>query len=94
MPTATLEETKITAKFPARLRPLLEEAAELSGSTLSQFVVDAARERAQRIVEGEMVVKLSRAQAKRVFALIDAPPKPNKALRKAVQLHRDLLGAA
>mgnify|MGYP000890743083 CR=1 FL=1 len=95
MPTPSEEDRiRITARVPAGLRDTLEEAAELSGATLNQFVVQAAVDRAQSLLEKEAVIHLSREQCRKVFALMDHPPKPNKQLKKAIKLHRELLGEA
>lgn len=87
MPTLT-EDTRIriTARVPAGLRATLEEPAELSGATLNQFVVQAAAERAQVVLERETTIRLSREDAKAVLALLDNPPKPNQALKAAVAI--------
>lgn len=67
------------------MRSTLEQAAELVGATVNQFVVQSAYEEAQRILERETVIRLSRADAQRVFALTENPPKPNKRLKEAVK---------
>ena len=86
MPT-TVEEEKIrlTTRVPAELRDTLAEAAELSGSTLNQFVVQSAFNEAQRILERETTIRLSREDAKMVFSLLENPPKANKFLKDAIK---------
>ena len=87
--TATLDDkSRITARVPAALRNTLEQAAQLQGATLNQFVVQAAFEEAQRIVERESVIRVSQRDAERVFSLLDRPPKPNARLKEAVQSFR------
>ncbi|MCW5557271.1 MAG: DUF1778 domain-containing protein [Verrucomicrobiae bacterium] len=77
MPTLTEDaKIRITARVPAGLHSTLEEAAELSGATLNQFLVQAAAERAQAVLEKETTIRLSREDAKAVLALINQPPQP------------------
>jgi uncharacterized protein (DUF1778 family) len=63
----------------------LEEAAELLGATVNQFVVQTAYQEAQRILERESVIRLSQKDARKIFALLDSPPKANKPLKEAVK---------
>lgn len=78
------ELLSITARIPAELRGTLEQAAQLQGATLDQFVVQSAFQEAQRVVERETVIHLSRRDAQKVFSLLDCPPKPNARLKEAV----------
>jgi uncharacterized protein (DUF1778 family) len=82
-----LEEPRkrITARVSRKVRTTLEQAAELLGATVNQFVVQTAYEEAQRILERETIIRLSQKDAQKVLALIDSPPKPNKALKDAVK---------
>ena len=88
MPTTIEDKARITARVPAGLRDTLEQAAQLQGATLSQFVVQCAFEEAQRILERETVIRLSRRDAQRVFSLLEHPPGPNKALKQAAHHFR------
>jgi len=84
---------RITARVSENVRGTLEQAAELLGATVNQFVVQAAYEEAQRVVERESVIRLSQRDAQRVLAMLDAPPKPTKPLKDAVELFRETLRA-
>lgn len=82
-----LEESRkrITARVSDDIRVTLEQAAELVGSTVNQFVVQTAYQEAQRLLERESVIHLSQRDARRIFSLLDHPPKPNKQLKNAVK---------
>ena len=43
--------------------------------------------------ERETIIRLNREQTRRVFELLDKPPKPNAALRSAKAVHRKLVRA-
>ena len=77
--------TRITARVTDGVRNTLEQAAELLGATVSQFVVQTAYLEAQRVIERESVIRLSQKDAHKVLALLDNPPKPNKRLKDAVK---------
>lgn len=76
---------RITARVSDRVRDTLEQAAELLGATVNQFVVQTAYVEAQRVLERESVIRLSQEDAHKVLVLLDNPPKPNKRLRAAVK---------
>lgn len=88
MPIIEKDRIRITARVPASLHERLEEAAGLSGSTLNQFVVEAAADRAHAVLERETAIRLSRESAEQVLALLDNPPAANNRLRAAIRLHR------
>jgi uncharacterized protein (DUF1778 family) len=84
---------RITARVPDRVRVTLEQAAELLGSTVNQFVVQSAYQEAQRVVERETVIRLSQKDARMVLALFDHPPKPNQGLKDAVKAFKGTVRA-
>jgi uncharacterized protein (DUF1778 family) len=77
--------TRITARVSDKVRVTLEQAAELLGATVNQFVVQTAYEEAQRVIERESVIRLSQQDARKVLSLLDHPPHPNKRLKDAVK---------
>ncbi|HEY3857034.1 MAG TPA: DUF1778 domain-containing protein [Verrucomicrobiae bacterium] len=79
---------RITARVSGNVRDTLEQAAELLGATVNQFVVQTAYTEAQRVIERETVIRLSQKDAHRVLALLDTPPRPNKRLKNAVKLFK------
>jgi uncharacterized protein (DUF1778 family) len=76
---------RITARVSEKVRTTLEQAAELLGATVNQFVVQTAYEEAQRILERETIIRLSQKDAQKILGLLDSPPKPNKALKEAAK---------
>jgi uncharacterized protein (DUF1778 family) len=77
--------TRITARVSGNVRVTLEQAAELLGATVNQFVVQTAYQEAQRVIERESVIRLSQKDARKVLSLLDNPPKPNLRLKAAVK---------
>ncbi|MBU1194204.1 MAG: DUF1778 domain-containing protein [Proteobacteria bacterium] len=61
------------------------------GSTLNQFIVHAALEKAQAIIEHENKIRLNKQSARHLFELIEKPPKANPKLARAMkQYQQDL----
>jgi uncharacterized protein (DUF1778 family) len=80
---------RITARVSKKVRTTLEQAAELLGATVNKFVVQTAYQEAQRILERESIIRLSRKDARKVFSLVDSPPRPGKALKNAVKAFKN-----
>lgn len=82
-----LEESRkrITARVSNDVRETLEQAAELVGATVNQFVVQTAYQEAQRLLERESLIHLSQQDARKIFSLLEHPAKPNKRLKNAVK---------
>ncbi len=90
-----LEEPRkrITARVTDSVRDTLEQAAELLGATVNQFVVQTAYLEAQRVIERESVIRLSQKDAHKVLTLLDNPPKPNTRLKDAVKAFKTTVRA-
>ncbi len=84
---------RITARVSDNARVTLEQAAELLGATVNQFVVQTAYQEAQRVIERESVIRLSQKDARKILSLLDNPPKPNKRLKEAVKAFKGTVRA-
>ena len=83
--TGTLERERITARVPKEVRERLEEAADRSGATLNQFLVQAAIEKAELVLERERVTHLSVRDAEWLLNILDQQPRPpNAKLQRAL----------
>jgi uncharacterized protein (DUF1778 family) len=83
---------RITARLSAEKQEILQLAADLSGSTLNQFIVQSALRAAEQVIEQEEVIRsirLTMEESKRFFALLDEPPPPNEALQRAMARFRN-----
>ena len=84
--------SRITASVPGHIRARIEEAAAWRGVSVGAFVAEAASKEAEQVIERERLIHLSREDAEQVAALLENPPSPHDALRKAAELHKRLIG--
>jgi uncharacterized protein (DUF1778 family) len=87
--SATEERGRITARMSGPLVEKLQQAADLCGSTLNQFLVQAALKEADRIIEQERVIRFTKEDAELFMDMLDAPRAPNEALMKAYERYKD-----
>jgi uncharacterized protein (DUF1778 family) len=84
-----------TARIEARITPLalavVRRAAEIQGRSVSDFVVAAAQEAAQKAVAEVEVIRLSREAQEQFVSLLTNPPAPADALLRALERHRSMI---
>jgi uncharacterized protein (DUF1778 family) len=71
----------IRIRASAGTKTLLNRAAALRGQKLSEFMLDSARRRAEEAILDQRVFFLDDRAHAAFLKILDAPPKPNKALR-------------
>lgn len=76
---------RITNRVPQPIALKLLEAAELTGATLNQFMIQASLEKAEKILDREKIIYFSRSDAAMIINLLDNPAKPNAALLRAFE---------
>lgn len=83
------ERGRITARVSLPIQEKLQEAANLTGATLNQFVVQAALEKAEQLIERETLINLTRKDAAMLFTMLEQPSSPNSILAKAAERYKD-----
>ena len=83
--------SRIEARIAPELLSLVKRAAAIQGRSLSDFLVTATAEAAQRIVADVDMIRLSREASEQVAQLLIDPPQPNTALQEAVAARRRLI---
>ena len=84
---ATLN-ARLDVRLPNQLKDIIQQAAELNGQSVSDFVVSTLSETARRIVQRETLTVLSDRDREVFLKLLDADAKPNAALRQAARWYR------
>ncbi|PMS16814.1 MAG: DUF1778 domain-containing protein [Pandoraea sp.] len=83
--------TRFEARIESDVHAAIRRAAEIQGRTMTDFVISAAREAAQRAIAEAEVIRLSMADSRRFADLIISPPEPVDALNRAIASHDRLL---
>lgn len=84
---------RLEARIAPSVLALVKRAAESQGRSVSDFVVDAAREAAERALQEADVIRLAAEEQKRFVELLLDPPPPSAALERAQTAHRKLFGS-
>jgi uncharacterized protein (DUF1778 family) len=87
-----------TARIEARIAPdalrVVRRAAELQGRSISDFVVAAAQEAANRTIGQAQVIHLSIEDQRRFVELLLNPPALAPALKRAKKAHSRLIASS
>lgn len=78
-----LASKRLTTRLTEHVQDKLQTAADLVGATLNQFVVQAALEKAERVIESESTLVLTRAESLRLLELMENPPPRNEKFLQA-----------
>lgn len=92
MPSAK-STARLEARISIELHTMLKRAAEIQGRSMTDFVVSAVQEAAQRAIEQGEIVRLSLADSERFAQALLSPPDPSPALERAFARRRKLLHA-
>ncbi|WP_175836423.1 DUF1778 domain-containing protein [Burkholderia anthina] len=86
-----MSTTRFEARIESDVHAVIRRAAEIQGRTMSDFVVSAAREAAQRAIADAEIIRLSVADSERFAQAILSPAEPVDALKRALERHEQLL---
>lgn len=74
---------RLTTRITDHVQEKLQVAADIVGATLNQFVVQAALEKAERVIESESTILLTRRESLRLLEVIENPPPRNEKFLQA-----------
>jgi uncharacterized protein (DUF1778 family) len=79
-------------RLPRQKKEYFEEAAALGGfKSLSDFILDSAKQMADKIAEEHSKILATEKDRKIFFDTLMSPPKPNQALKKAFKKYNESL---
>lgn len=90
---ATISTARLEARISTDLHSMLKRAAELQGRTMTDFVVTAVQDAAQRAIEQAEVIRLSMADQECFAQALLSPPEQTSALKRAFARRSKLLSA-
>lgn len=79
------KDVRLTARVPEHVQELVQNAADLSGATISQFIVNAALDKAKATLMEMQFITVSEEAADRIYAALEEPPNINQALREVAE---------
>ncbi len=82
------DRERITARIPKSVHHKIEQAANMTGATLNQFLIAAALKEAESIFARENISCVSEKYSETFFAALDAEEKPSIELLKAVKEYK------
>jgi uncharacterized protein (DUF1778 family) len=83
--TPSVSRGRISARIPLNVQERVQQAADMIGATVNQFIIQSALNAADQIFQREKLLVLSNDETQHFFHLLDNPPAPNAALRSAQQ---------
>jgi len=94
MSQSQTRSTRLEARISPDTLATVKRAAEIQGRSVSDFVVAAARDAAQRAIEDNQIIRLSLEDQQALATMLLRPATPAPALRRARNAHRRLIAKA
>ncbi|MCC6193134.1 MAG: DUF1778 domain-containing protein [Burkholderiales bacterium] len=85
---------RLEARISTELHATLKRAAELQDRTVTDFVIAAVQDAAQRAIQQAGVITLAVEDQERFARALISPSKPNAALKRAFARRRKLIAPA
>lgn len=80
------KDPRLVARVDTQTQQFIAQAAELSGMTMSQFLIDSARSKAEEVVDRITRIRVSVETGNRMLEILDRKPrKPRKPSSKLMQ---------
>ncbi len=88
---AAITTARLEARISTDLHSMLKRAAELQGRTMTDFVVSAVQDAAQRAIDQAEVIRMSMSDQECFAQALISPPQPAPALQRAFARRSKLL---
>jgi len=88
-----MRDAAINLRALTEQRDLIDYAAQLLGKTRSDFMLEAACDKAQSVVLDQVFFALDDSKFKQFTALLDAPPAANPGLERLMDVQAPWSGA-
>ena len=82
------KQARFNFRLPAEIKERIEKAAIVSGVTVTDFAITALADTADEVLEKQHTRILSDRDRDIFLDMLENPPKPNKALLKAVEEYK------
>ncbi len=88
----TIEKSeRLEARLSRTQKELIQHAADLADRSLTDFILSASQEAANKIIREHEVITLTAQESEKFVNALMNPPAPNLALKKAAKRYSDFL---
>ncbi len=81
-----MRDAAINLRAMPEQRDLIDHAASVLGKNRSDFMLEAACERAQSVLLDQVFLRLNTEKFEQFVAMLDTPPKPNPGLEQLMAI--------
>ena len=85
------KKERIEARVTTQQKTLIQRAAELQGRTLTDFVVHALQDAAERVIKDNRTINLTRRDQEVFVEALLNPPQANARLTAAAKLYQQIV---
>ena len=89
MENTTVKESRLNIRCDVHARELLDKAASYTHVSVSEFILSRALASAAEVVQANEQITLKPEDFRAFLAALDAPSKPNAALKRAMKRHAE-----
>lgn len=82
------KQERLEARVSPDLKMRLQYAADLQGSSLSEFLLRSAEKAANEVINDNQIIKLTTEDSRKFVNALFNPPKPNSNLKKALKNYK------
>lgn len=84
--------TRVVARVDLETQKFIAQAAELAGMSVSQFLIDSARSRAEEVVDRMTRIRVSVETGNRMLEILDrTPKKPSSKLMRNAHRYKEII---
>jgi uncharacterized protein (DUF1778 family) len=88
------KDIRIGVRTTTDIQETIQRASKYLGTSVSQFLIDTALEKAIKVIETAETIKLTNKGADAMMSILNNPPKPNKNLENTFQKYIDNVNAS
>jgi uncharacterized protein (DUF1778 family) len=81
-------DARLDFRLNRQVKEVIEQAAAVSGQSVSEFAVSALYRTAREVLEREQTTRLSNRDRGVFLAMLDSDAKPNNALKRAARRYK------
>jgi uncharacterized protein (DUF1778 family) len=92
MRAGTAKRERLEARITPEQKALFQRAADLTGRSLTDFVVSSVQAAAETTIRTHQVMELTARETEALLDALENPPAPNERLRAAAREYRAFTG--